>query len=45
VGVGSADFASRRRAIEAGRLAMREALPQLKARLARRVPALLPAAQ
>ncbi|MFM2210159.1 MAG: hypothetical protein RIQ96_1802, partial [Pseudomonadota bacterium] len=45
VGVGSADFASRRRAIEAGRLAMREALPQLQARLARRGPALLPAAQ
>ena len=45
VGVGSADFASRRRAIEAGRLAMRDALPQLQARLARRVPALLPAAQ
>lgn len=33
VGVGSADFASRRRAIEAGRAAMREALPQLRARL------------
>ena len=36
VGVGSADFAARRRAIEAGRAAMREALPQLRARLAPR---------
>jgi len=33
-GVGSADFASRRRAIEAGRQAMQGALPQLRAALA-----------
>ena len=31
VGVGSADFASKRRSIEAGRAAMRAVLPQLKA--------------
>lgn len=34
-GVGSADFTSRRRAIEAGRAAMRQALPALQAALAR----------
>ena len=34
-GVGGADFAGRRRAIEAGRAAMLRALPQLKALLAR----------
>ena len=39
-GVGSADFTSRRRAIEAGRAAMQQALPQLRAALlARRQPA------
>lgn len=32
-GVGGTDFAARRRAIEAGRTAMRDALPQLRARL------------
>ncbi len=32
-GMGSADFASRRRAIEAGRVAMQRALPQLRAAL------------
>jgi NTE family protein len=31
VGVGSADFAARRRAIEAGRVAMQRSMPQLKA--------------
>jgi NTE family protein len=31
VGVGSADFAARRRAIDAGRAAMQRLLPQLKA--------------
>jgi len=31
VGVGSADFGARRRAIQAGRLAMQQALPQLRA--------------
>ncbi len=34
-GVGSADFASRQRSIEAGRAAMQAALPRLKAELAR----------
>ncbi len=34
VGVGSADFGARRRAVEAGRAAMLRALPQLKAALA-----------
>ena len=34
-GVGSADFSSRQRSIEAGRAAMRAALPRLKAELAR----------
>jgi NTE family protein len=34
VGVGSADFASRRRSIEAGRAAMTRLLPQLKAAIA-----------
>ena len=33
-GVKSADFSARMRSIEAGRAAMREALPGLKARLA-----------
>jgi NTE family protein len=33
VGMGSADFAGKRRAIEAGRTAMRAMLPQLKAAL------------
>lgn len=37
-GVGSADFAARKRSIEAGRAAMQAALPQLRAQLARRVP-------
>jgi NTE family protein len=37
-GVGSADFASRQRSIEAGRVAMLLALPQLKAELARLRP-------
>ena len=37
-GVGSADFASRKRSIEAGRAAMLAALPQLKAQLARQKP-------
>ena len=37
-GVGSADFASRQRSIEAGRAAMTAALPRLKALLERRVP-------
>jgi NTE family protein len=36
VGMGSADFASRRRAIEAGRAAMQKLIPQLKAALAAR---------
>jgi len=31
VGVGSADFGARRRAIQAGRLAMQQAMPQLRA--------------
>ncbi len=34
VGVGSADFSARRRAIEAGRAAMQRVLPQLKAAIA-----------
>jgi NTE family protein len=34
VGVGSADFAARRRSIEAGRAAMTRLLPQLKAAIA-----------
>ena len=38
VGVGSADFTARLRAIEAGRAAMQAALPQLRTRLARRLP-------
>ena len=37
-GVGSADFASRQRSIEAGRAAMTAALPRLKALLERRAP-------
>ncbi|WP_325344894.1 patatin-like phospholipase family protein [Xylophilus sp.] len=37
-GVGSADFTSRRRSIEAGRVAMRQALPALQAALAARAP-------
>lgn len=37
-GVGSADFTSRQRSIEAGRAAMRAALPRLKAELARLRP-------
>ena len=37
-GVGSADFAARKRSIEAGRLAMKAALPQLQAQLARLRP-------
>lgn len=37
-GVGSADFASRQRSIEAGRVAMLLALPQLKAELAKLRP-------
>ena len=37
-GVGSADFASRQRSIEAGRAAMTAAMPRLKAQLERRVP-------
>ena len=37
-GVGSADFASRKRSIEAGRVAMLAALPQLKAQLSRLKP-------
>ena len=37
-GVGSADFASRKRSIEAGRAAMLAALPQLKTQLARLKP-------
>jgi NTE family protein len=36
VGMGSADFASRRRAIEAGRAAMQKLIPQLKAALVAR---------
>ena len=36
VGVGSADFASRKRAIDAGRAAMLRLLPQLKAAIAAR---------
>ena len=36
VGMGSADFASRRRAIEAGRAAMQKLIPQLRAALAAR---------
>ncbi|WP_382326397.1 patatin-like phospholipase family protein [Hydrogenophaga sp. UC242_50] len=39
VGVGSADFTARLRAIEAGRAAMQAALPQLRTQLARRLPA------
>lgn len=39
VGVGSADFSARLRAIEAGRAAMQAALPQLRTQLARRLPA------
>lgn len=39
VGVGSADFTARLRSIEAGRAAMQAALPQLRTRLARRLPA------
>lgn len=38
-GVGGADFSARLRSIEAGRAAMQAALPQLKALLARRLPA------
>jgi NTE family protein len=38
VGVGSADFTARLRAIEAGRAAMQAALPQLRTQLARRLP-------
>jgi NTE family protein len=38
VGVGSSDFAARRRAIEAGRVAMQAALPQLRAAINKRVP-------
>lgn len=38
VGVGSADFSARLRAIEAGRAAMQAALPQLRTQLARRLP-------
>ena len=38
-GVGSADFASRQRSIEAGRAAMQAALPRLKAELAKLRPA------
>lgn len=38
VGVGSADFTARLRAIEAGRAAMHAALPQLRTQLARRLP-------
>jgi NTE family protein len=37
-GVGSADFASRKRSIEAGRAAMQAALPQLRAELAKLRP-------
>lgn len=37
-GVGSADFAARKRSIEAGRAAMKAALPQLQAQLARLRP-------
>lgn len=37
-GVGGVDFSARQRAIEAGRQAMRAALPQLRAQLARRNP-------
>lgn len=37
-GVGSADFASRQRSIEAGRAAMQAALPQLRAELAKLRP-------
>lgn len=37
-GVGSADFAARKRSIEAGRIAMKAALPQLQAQLARLRP-------
>jgi NTE family protein len=37
-GVGSADFASRQRSIEAGRAAMTAALPRLKALLQRPAP-------
>lgn len=44
-GVGSADFASRRRAIEAGRTAMQQALPQLRAALEARRQPIVPAAQ
>jgi NTE family protein len=38
VGLRSADFSSRQRAIEAGRAAMQAALPQLRARLNRPTP-------
>lgn len=38
-GVGSADFTARLRSIEAGRVAMQAALPQLRTQLARRLPA------
>lgn len=38
VGVGSADFTARLRAIEAGRAAMQAALPQLRTQLTRRLP-------
>jgi NTE family protein len=38
VGVGSADFTARLRSIEAGRVAMLAALPQLRTQLARRLP-------
>lgn len=37
-GVGGADFSMRQRAIEAGRQAMRSAMPQLLALMARRIP-------
>lgn len=39
VGVGSADFTARQRSIAAGRAAMQAALPQLRSRLERRLPA------
>jgi NTE family protein len=37
-GVGGADFSMRQRAIDAGRQAMRAAMPQLLALMARRIP-------
>jgi len=37
-GLRTADFSARLKAIEAGRVAMQAALPQLKARLARQGP-------